>query len=179
MTRLALIIAVALIFSTVVLSEAYEFGNNWPWGSCASCPKNKQVYKHTGHDTSGNKVGQKVYFRRSGVVKSIHLDSKGWGYIVVFESNSTSFNIIHLKDVAVKVGKSYKVTDNKGIYVGKVADLSKKGAVPHIHVSQASTSFDKKKEPWFWAGGLPQCNGNNLPAFPWKYVPPDNDLVRF
>lgn len=177
MKRLILLSAILLVAVFSSLVHAYEYGQEWKFGSCGICGK---IYKHTGHDTSGNKVGQKVYFRRSGVVKSIHKDSTGWGYIVVFESDWTSFNIIHLKDVAVEVGKYYQVKDNRGIYVGKISDLSGKNVAPHIHVSQMSTTFNKSTEPWYWAGGLPscRCGYKGYPQFPWKYVPPDGDLVR-
>lgn len=178
MKKFVLTVVLVLLATAFGSVEAYEFGNDWPFGSCSTCPKRKQIFKHLGHDTSRNKVGQKVYFRRSGVVKSIHKDRKGWGYIVVFESDWTSFNIIHLSDVAVKIGQYYKVKDNRGIYVGRIADLTAKGVAPHIHVSQASTPFDPKKESWYWVGALPQCDCQGLPAFPWKYVSPDPDLVR-
>lgn len=141
-----------------------------------------KTWKHMGEDYMAP-VGKDVYFHRSGVVKKIAEDKSGWKWYVVMESNWTTFTIHHLKERPwwLEEGKYYDAGQGEGIYLGQVADLSKKGSPSHIHIGQRSCRYDGSKVAT--AGALPACDhkkeNDGYPKAPEKFKAPDRDLFHF
>jgi hypothetical protein len=126
--------------------------------------------RHTGTDySSGGAAGKTVVAAHAGKVVSIHLDTTGWKWIVVIQSEGNAFTATytHLDNLTVDDDgdESDGVTSvvKAGDIIGKTAAIS----APHLHFGLRVTPYVAVDEMMTWAGALdPQ-------SFPEAFVDPE------
>ena len=191
-------LASALCVMTVVVgansASAYDFGDNWTVDGtkCKVLDKKKTVVKmlwrkHTGTDVLA-KIGDKVTVKADMYFYKIATDSTGWKDYVFACSTLKSgkcaddeknifYQFLHLDAASgLKAGQSLK-----NVKIGTVADISKKGAAPHVHYSKRTGKWDDNLS---LKGALPPAECNDpvsrlyLPDYPEKFSAPDTSLFE-
>ena len=137
------------------------YGSHWQSEFCDSPNYYRKLHNGIDYAAAG---GQKVYSTSRGVVRQVHNQSGGWGYVVVIQHESgftTSY--LHLDTPSVTPDSEVQ----KGALLGKTAAIAK----PHLHFGLRVADYDEINSQ---AGMMPEkpctINGINYPAFPANFL---------
>ena len=189
--------AIGVLLLSTESALAFKFGDDWDVVGGPRCKVTKTVngktttiktplFKHTGVDISATK-GHEVTVNAQLYHYNSYLDTNGWRYHVIActavesgkcktDKDTAYYDFLHLEaNPKLVPGQSLK-----GVVIGTIADLSKKGAGSHLHLARRNGPFDLSTT---MRGALPPSECNDVPSrlgrppFQENFVPPDQSVV--